>query len=136
MRKVQLWHTLLDDHFGGRIWAPNSTISLVTTRWNPTPHVFSGAGCFIIISAYFCENLLIQFHLFFNLLWQMFYGNFINLFSKHNLIFQPSCTDPDWLGNARWLKPSLFSCKKKYLKEISMKYLLCLPAFKNNFIFK
>ena len=31
----------------------------------------------------------------------MFDGNFKNLFSKQNKIFPPSCTDPDWLENAR-----------------------------------
>ena len=102
----------------------------------PEPHVFSGAGCFIINFAYSYEKSLIQFNLLFNLFWQMFDGNFIDLFSKQNKIFPLSCTDPDWLENARWLKPFLFSCKKKYLKKVSIKHVLFYQRSRIIFTFK
>ena len=102
-RKVRLWYTLLEEHFGGGIWAPSSTISLVTTQCYPTPHMFLGGGVFHNHLCIFYKIFEFNLNYYLNLLWQMFYGNFKNLFSKQTNIFQPPCTNSDWLGNIWWL---------------------------------
>ena len=50
--------------------------------------------------------------------------------------FQPPCTHTDWLENVRWFKTFLIFMQEKYLKMVSIKYVLFYQCSRIIFTFK